>query len=985
MADMLFSPDNPRVYAVPPGADIARAVATTLRATFPAPEAAARVTLLLPTSRMRDQIAEAWAAQGPGLLPRLRLIDELSRDLPLPPAAPSLRRRLDVAALLTDLSDHRPDVLPRDALFDLSDSLTRLLDEMQGEDVSAATIASLDAGGHATHWQRTQAILAAVAPLLSDPAQVDAGARQRRAVADLMAAWAVAPPRDPWIVAGSTGSRGATPDLIAAVARLPLGSVVLPGFDLHLTDDIWARLAAEGPEDHPQYRHARLLLRLRIPASSVRIWPGAQVHDPARNRLISLALRPAPVTDSWLTEGPTLPPLDMATERLTLIEADSPRHEAQAVALILRQAVADGRKAALITPDRNLARQVTAALDRWRLRPDDSAGRPLNQSAPGRFLLQVADLLSERTTAEALVALLGHPLTASGADRGPHQLAAHRLELHLRRHGPPWPDAACLRKWGRREGRGFAPRTTEADEPARFEAVWADWLADTLPQPVAGMDDLATHVTRHRDLAERLAAGPGQGGSGRLWQEEAGEKALALMEDLARHADAARPVTAAEYRNILSTLLSEGQVREPEAVHPDILILGTREARSHGAEIVVLGGLNEGVWPARPGPDPWLNRAMRAEAGLLLPERDIGLEAHDWQIAAAAPAAVLSRAKRDAEAETVPSRWLNRLTNLLSGLPGNGGPQALAAMRARGAVWLDLARAAEAPVAKVVAAPRPAPCPPVEHRPARLSVTEIQTLLRDPYAIYARHVLRLRKLDPLRASPDARLRGTVIHKALETFVRERPEAESFDAARQRLRATTLRVLLDEVPWPDARALWTARLERAMDLFLSVDAAAEGETVVLEEGGRVAVTPGFDLTARPDRIDRLPDGRVRIFDYKTGTPPSEKERKLWDKQLFLMGAMAERGAFAQLGKAEVAGLSYIGMGSKAAEVAVEIPGGELDLVWGDLVRLIAAFSHPPKGYPSRRAPKLVTLPGDFDHLARYGEWGPTDTPRPEDVG
>ncbi len=990
MAD-LFPDDGPRVYAVPPGADFVVAVAAHLRNRL-APEAAARTTILVPTRRMGEQIAGAWSAMGPALFPRIRLIDDLAVDtLPaLPPATPPLRRRLEIAALLADLARRMPDLAPRDAVFDLADSLTRLLDEMQAEGATPARIAALDAGGHAAHWQRTQAILAAVAPLLTDPDRPDPGARQRLAVAALAERWAQSPPADPVIVAGSTGSRGATPGLMAAVARLPQGAVVLPGFDLHLTADLWDGLADEGPEDHPQYRHARLLRRLGLPVAAVRNWPGAAAPDPARNKLVSLALRPAPVTDRWLTEGPALPPLPMATERLTLLEAASPRDEAQAVALILRQAVADGRRAVLITPDRGLARQVTAALDRWRLRPDDSAGRPLNQSAPGRFLLMVAAMLADRVTSEALVALLTHPLMASGADRGGNLLAAHRLELHLRRHGPPWPDAATLREWaGGLDRVPPSPLVGEgggAPPTARYEVQWAAWLADTLAfLPPPGSADLATHITRHRALAERLAAGPGASGTGGLWDEEAGEKTLALIEDLSRHANAARPMSSADYRRLLATLLSEGQVREPEAAHPDILILGTREARSHGAELAILGGLNEGVWPARPGPDPWLNRAMRAEAGLLLPERDIGLEAHDWQIAAAAPAVVMTRARRDAEAETVPSRWLNRLVNLLSGLPGNDGPQALQAMRERGDAWLTQARAAEAPAAPVPPARRPAPRPPVEDRPKRLSVTEIQTLLRDPYAVYARHVLRLEKLDPLRAAPDARLRGTVIHLALETFVRERPTAETPEDAARRLRATALRVLGNEVPWPDARALWGARLDRALDLFLSVDAASGGETVVLEEKGRIAVTPALELTARPDRIDRLPDGRLRIFDYKTGGAPSEKEQRLWDKQLFLTGAMAERGAFAPLGKAEVAGLTYISMGSKAAEVPVTLPDGELDLVWEDLTRLIAAFSYRPKGYASRRAPRNVAWPGDFDHLARFGEWGPTDAPEPEDVG
>jgi RecB family exonuclease len=273
----------------------------------------------------------------------------------------------------------------------------------------------------------------------------------------------------------------------------------------------------------------------------------------------------------------------------------------------------------------------------------------------------------------------------------------------------------------------------------------------------------------------------------------------------------------------------------------------------------------------------------------------------------------------------------------------------------------------------------------LERRPAQLSVTEIQTLQRDPYAIYARHVLRLQPLDPLRAAPDARLRGTVIHKALEAFVRERPADEAPAEAARRLRATALRVLQAEVPWPDARALWGARLDRALDLFLTVDAASGGETLVLEEQGRIGVIPGFDLTARPDRIDRLPDGRIRIFDYKTGAPPGDKDRRLWDKQLFLTGAMAERGAFAALGRADVAGLSYVGLGARPVEVPVDLPPGELDLVWHDLTRLIASFALRARGYAARRAPRLAAAAGDYDHLARFGEWGPADPPEPGDVG
>src|SRR5262245_50134578 len=68
----------------------------------------------------------------------------------------------------------------------------------------------------------------------------------------------------------------------------------------------------------------------------------------------------------------------------------------------------------------------------------------------------------------------------------------------------------------------------------------------------------------------------------------------------------------------------------------------------------------------------------------------------------------------------------------------------------------------------------PAPRPPVATRPRELSVTRVETWMRDPYSIYARHILKLRPLDPLDASPGLAERGIFIHSALDEFVRTLP-------------------------------------------------------------------------------------------------------------------------------------------------------------------------------------------------------------------
>jgi double-strand break repair protein AddB len=972
----------PRVFALPPGADFPRALVDGLVARMAGqpPEAMGRVTIYLNTARMRRRV-QAILSEGPArIAPKLRLIADLGRDTPLPglpPPVPPLRRRLELAQLVATLLDRQPDLAPRSALYGLADSLARLLDEMQGEGVGPEALANLDLANQSEHWRRTRAFLDIAARFAGPTSREapDVETRQRRAVVALAETWGANPPADPVLVGGSTGSRGATALFMRAVARLPQGALVLPGFDFETPADVWPTM--ENPlsgEEHPQYRFHRLLTDLDLRAADVRRWTDTPSPGAARARVISLSLRPAPVTDRWMSEGAHLADLPRAMRDLSLVEAANPRAEALAIALRLRRAAQDGVRAALITPDRALTRRVSAALDRWGIRPDDSAGRPLPLSAPGRFLRHVAALRHRRLTIEALLVLLKHPLTHSAAGRGEHLRHSRNLELALRRHGPAFPDAASLRAWAERK-------------PPDGREAWADWLADLIEAaPAPGDRPLGDHVAQHLRLSERLANGQGGAGEGgELWRQEAGEKARAAMEALAAEAPHGGSMSAADYDALALGVLQTHEVREDVTPHPNIMIWGTLEARVQGADLTILGGLNDGVWPGLPTPDPWLNRAMRLSAGLLLPERQIGLSAHDYQQAVNAPEVIITRALRDDEAETVPSRWLNRLTNLLGGLGAQGGPEALAEMRARGRVWLDLAAALEADFTPNPPASRPAPRPPVAARPRELPVTDIKLLIRDPYAIYAKRILRLRPLDPLRPAPDAMLRGSILHKIVERFIRERGPETRMDA-RVRLLAVADDVLRAEIPWPATRSLWRARLERVADWFLDNEARQPGAPVLIENRGG-ADLPGlsFRLTAKPDRIDRNPDDTLHIMDYKTGAPPTKRQQEHFDKQLLLEAALAERGAFPGLTAAPVARISYIGLGATPKIEQTDLDQGQADQAWADLARLIARYGDRAQGYIARRAVFEERQAGDYDHLARFGEWEMADPSTPEDVG
>lgn len=986
---MFEARDTPRVFALPVGADFSRDFARgllSLTAGHP-PEHLAKILIVVNSARMRQAILAHLSETGARLLPRIHVVTDLP-DLPilphaLPPQTPPLRRQLLLAQAVGALLRAEDAFAPQAAKYDLAGSLAALMDEMQAEGIHPQALERIEVGQHADHWRHALTFLRIIAGHWDAARATDPQDRLRGAADMLADHWQAVPPDHPVIVAGSTGSRGATATLMAAVAGLPQGAVVLPGWDAAQPAHVWHGMAdAAVPSNHPQSALRAFCARVGVDPAALPIWGDAVPANPARAALLSLALRPAPFTDQWLEEGPGLvAALSEACDALDLQLAMSPKEEALAIALRLRDAAERGETAVFISPDRVLARRVEATLDRWGITPDDSAGRPLHQTPPGIFFRLVAQLIGRSVTPERFIALMKHPFVAAEGRDGGDRLILRAFERDFRKHATPHFDLSSLQAWA---------RGGDTPDPARVR--WADWVVAALEPLQALTDgDAANFLAAHRRASEALVRGGGAGSADRLWTQDDGEALAKLFAEIEAEADHAGVETAQDYRALFDTLLSTRDVRQSRPAHPGIAVWGTLEARVAQADLVILGGLNDPVWPGTEAPDPWLNRAMRRQVGLPPPERATGLSAHDFQQAAAAPRVVLSRALRDGEAPTVGSRWIVRLLNLLGGL-GLEGDAAVSDMTARGASWLALARQLDRPAAPVAPARRPAPIPPADARLEALSITEVERLIRDPYAIYAKRILGLRKLDPLGLEADERIRGNALHKVVEVFCERYPGALPQDAARVFV-DTAREVLAGQVPWPATRVFWLGRLARIADWFVETEARRrDGAQVAAREvwGERHLQTPPLRLYGKADRIDRRADGTLAIYDYKTGNLPTEKQVEYFQKQLLVEAAIAAEGGFEGLEPATTSRTAYIKLSEKGAlsglgeEKETPLTPEEIDRVWLDFSALVASYAAPDQGFPSRVRVRDLAYGYDYDHLARKGEWWETDDPDPEAV-
>ncbi|MBU6475612.1 MAG: double-strand break repair protein AddB, partial [Alphaproteobacteria bacterium] len=734
------------VFTIPAGYSFADALAQgILESTRENPLSLTGYTVLLPSRRACRTLREAFLRLSGGkaiLLPALHPIgdidaeemalfqaaeDDVSGSLDIPPAISRLERQLLLARTIQTAGERANLPQSFDQAVALAQELGNFLDEVQTERLGFGGLAKLVPDDFSAHWQKTLSFLKVLTDVWPEVLQsrgvIDYAARRNMLLEAQVEAWRKNPPCNPVIAVGDplTITVPAAAELLALAAKLPQGALILPGLDKNMDDAGWDALG----DDHPQMNLKKLLALAGIARGDVPTWPLVKKMpvNTDRVRLLSEAMRPAETTENWrkLTADDITP---QALDGFTRMDCDTAQEEADAIAFIMREALETPEKTcALITPDRRLARRVSLSLKRWGIAVDDSGGQPLTELSAGSWLMLTAEMAEEELAPVTLLAFLKHPYMAAGLP--PKEMRAMVQAL----------DQWVLR--GPRPSRGFAG-LREAIDPKREALLpWIGKLEKAMTEFTAMMasgaetpfaDMLACHIR----MAETLATTVGESGALRLWRGDAGEEAAAFLSDLLKTAQVIPPLKPEHYVLLLGTLLKAQTVRTRYGTHPRLSILGQIEARLYCADMVILGGLNEGTWPDLPAHDPWMSRPMRKKFGLPSPENGIGLAAHDFVQAAAAPEVIITRAKKIDGTPTVPARWLLRLETVLKAV-------GLAWPGTRALKYRQWVRDIDAP-AEIAPSARPAPKPPVAVRPRQLSVTQIESWMRDPYQIYARHV-----------------------------------------------------------------------------------------------------------------------------------------------------------------------------------------------------------------------------------------------------
>jgi ATP-dependent helicase/nuclease subunit B len=1000
-----FAAGAPKVWTIPPGTDFLGSLARELVAAFELvskPDALADAIIYLPNRRSARALTlalfDAMGGKGTLLPPDIRTLGDVESDEPPPVAEAALAalppplsqaQRLGVLAQLVSrfYSGEYGQVLPPASALSAARELSRLLEQASlgdAPDPWDALGSLVDKADLAAHWDNSVRFLSIIAEMwpawLAENNAGDPFEQRRRAAEALTRAWAKTPPQAPVIIAGSTGATPSGRALMRAALALPRGLVVFPGLDTELSAEALQTVSVSA--SHPQYALVRTLKALGLTLDAVQEWPVVDsAQAPSRRRLIHEALAPADDTADWRETLETLAragntrPAEFARsalEGLSVVELPNEAAEAEAAALLLRGVLqVQGQTGALVTPDAGLARRVGALLERWGISVPPSAGQPLGRTPAGSLISLCARWAVDPADPVTLSAVLKHPFSK---DRARGDL----IDLHFLRGA---------RRWGSLDelARNIETRIDEERYPAftKEEAAEAAQFVRELQVLLssAGADFSQLAVVDVAEGAQRIAALAGAISETPLpWAGEDGAGASRLLERVREMGTYLGETSPRELAELVEAECASLTVSLGEPEHPRLAIWGPLEARLQSADLIVLAGLNEDVWPEKTPPEGFLPRRFRGALDMPDPDERLGLSAHDFAQLACAPRVVMLYAKRRDDAPAVASRWVWRLRTLVQGSLFEAAGEVLKGEARDLPGWVSQLQheGIGTQAAGFSAEPRPTHRPP--NWPKRMSVTRIDRLQRDPYSIWAEDILGLKVLDPMNGPMQPNLKGTAVHRAIELL-----EAEGEEKSAARLSALLRQELSkagdDEAAWLGRQAIWEDVSAWFLEWRAGRDVSGGMELEVSGELPYDIAGEPFVLSAQADRIEIGASGEIIIVDFKTGSAPSDKAIGTgFDQQMPLQALIARKGGFKKVRPAPVAHLEYVEFRGKPASRRIG-PGKDDELTPAVLSasaedgmqRLIAAYRAEGAVFASAPRVQFVKYDYGYNLLARRAEW------------
>lgn len=813
-----------------------------------------------------------------------------SEILDIPPAIHPVQREMLLSKTIQKL--HHGSLSIEQAL-DLANALGQFLDQIIIDQLSFDKLEKIVPVKFAEHWQITLDFLKILSEywpqILHESGVIDMAERRNRLLKTQSDIWEKQRPQNLIIAAGSTGSVPASAALMKTIANLPNGKVIIPGLDHDMDEENWNNIGFS----HHQYPLKRLLNRLDIERKNVRIWNASSTAFTERETLWREAFLPQKNGKSVQPAQLKKQIYEQALNGLKLYACENIAEEAMSIAITIRQQLeSPSNNILFVTPNRYLASKVALLCKRWGLKIDDSAGLALSQTSPAIFMMTLCDLIKNDITPATLLAFLKHhafQITGNVDDTYDHKNTLNRkLDLALR--GVP-------------RGSGWSA----IEEKIKVYPDSNELLTyiENIQSTISSLSTLEKSVHPFKKYVHAHIQAIQNCVEQNFWDNEYTRQIISLLSSLLTYYGD-EELDFDGYSSLLGYYLKNTALRSYFGQHPRIRILGQLEARLCDADLIILGGLNEGNWPRENEHDSFLSRPMRSDFGLTPLDVQTGLSAHDFVQLASKKNIILTRSNNDDSGPATPSRWWKKLENILH------------------AAGIDLETIKDRQITSyagmidkpddITPAQRSAPQPPVNLRPKRLSVTQIEKWSKNPYSIFAQYILNLKPLDDIEKEIDAAENGTILHRIFEIYIEKYPNhipENSLDKCMEILASIDLPNKKDTTENP----FWMQKIKNQITAFIDNEKQwrhiYKARTLGKEAKGVLSIAKHqFQLSGIADRIDMINDGEIAIIDYKSGGQFSVKKLEQGEyPQLPLLAMMSEEGCFNKIAANTPAYLGY----------------------------------------------------------------------------